>query len=375
MRVFFYPKYSRKGASSRYRTHQYVDYFRSSGIKTRCFPLFPDRYLEDLYEGAPISIPISDLYWRRWNDMKWVGDCDLVVLEKEFFPFLPALFEKKGFAGARRILLDFDDAIFFKYQHHPRFLARRLLAKKLDRLMSWSDGFIGGNRFLSDYAGQYAPRTWVVPTSIDTDKYIVHDHDHDGLITLGWIGTPITAQYLNLVRRPIERLAKEIPLRFVVVGAEAPEWNGVETQSYPWSEEKEADWIRWMDIGLMPLHDSLWEEGKCGLKILQYMAAHVVPVASDVGANRDIIDHGHDGFLCRTEDEWFECLLDLARNPSGRVEIGKAAREKVVSEYSVAVAQKRLVQICREVVGEGATASSSEVVPSVNLASAAERNE
>ena len=352
MRIFFFTKYGRKGASSRYRTHQFLEFYRNAGVRTRCFPLFPDRYLEDLYEGEKSSDRISDIYWRRWRDMKWVGDCDLVVVEKEFFPFLPAFCERKAFQSVRHILLDFDDAIFFKYRYHPRITVRWLLGKKLDRLMAWSDGVIGGNRFLSEYASQYAPRTWVVPTSVDTDKYLVHDHDHGGLVTLGWIGTPITAKYLNLIRGPIEKLAREIPIRFIVIGTKAPEWDGVEVLSYPWSEEKEADWIRWMDIGLMPLEDTPWEKGKCGLKLLQYMAARVVPVGSNVGANRDIITPGTDGYLCGTEDEWLACLLALARDPDRRVRIGEAARRKILEEYSLKKAGHKLLQIYREVAGE-----------------------
>jgi len=352
MRVFFYTEYSRKGPNSRYRIHQFQNLFRGIGIKTRCFPFFPDRYLEDLYEGSHPSVPISDIYWRRTRDIKWVGDCDLAVVEREFFPFLPAAFEKGAFKRAHRILLDFDDAVFFQYQHHPRRTVRWLLGKKMDRLISWSDGIIGGSRFLCEYARRHVARTWTVPTSVDTEKYTPHDHNHDGLITLGWVGTPLTVGQLALVRRPVERLAKEVPLRLMVVGAPAPVWKGVEAYSVEWSEEKEAEWIRWMDIGLVPEEETVWEFGKSSFEVLQCMAGQVVPVVSDTLANREIISHGQDGFLCRTEDEWFECLLDLATSSSCRASVGQAARRKVVSHHSQATACKQLVQIFREVLGE-----------------------
>jgi glycosyltransferase involved in cell wall biosynthesis len=356
MRIFFFTKYSRKGASSRYRTYQYQDVLRESGIKTRSFSLFNDRYLEDLYEGRASSTPISDLYWQRWRDMKWVGDSDLVVVEKEFLPFLPAALERNAFRDAKRILLDYDDAIFFKYQNHPKAAVRWLLGKKLDHLMALSDGVVAGNQFLREYATQHAPRAWRVPTSVDTGKYEPHDHDHGGLITLGWIGTPITAKYLELLRRPVERLAREAAVRFLVIGAEAPDWQGVDGQSQPWSEKREAELVRWMDIGLMPLEDTPWERGKCGLKLLQYMASGVVPVGSDLGANREILEHGTNGFLCRTEQEWTDCLFQLARDPGLRIEVGRRARQKVVAEYSVEVAAQSLLKIYREVAGESVEA-------------------
>jgi glycosyltransferase involved in cell wall biosynthesis len=82
------------------------------------------------------------------------------------------------------------------------------------------------------------------------------------------------------------------------------------------------------------------------------MAAQVVPVVSNVGANGEIVTDGKEGFLCATEDEWVDRLLELARNPAKRIEMGRAAREKAVSQYSVSVAAGRLLQIFREVVGD-----------------------
>lgn len=351
MRVAFYTKYDRMGASSRYRTYQFLERYWEAGIETRCFHLFPSLYLEELYEGLPFSSSWRELFAKRRQDLERIGDFDLAVIEKELFPYAPAFFEKKHFLKAKKVLLDYDDAIFTKYQHHRNPIVRFGLGKKLDRLMSWSDGVIAGNRFLEEYAAAHAPRTWLVPTSVEVDKYIPHDQDHEGLVSIGWIGTPITAKYLEVIRRPIERLARVVPLRFIVIGAPAPDWHGVQAQSHEWSEEDEAKLIRWMDIGVMPLEDSPWERGKCGLKLLQYMAGNVVPVGSDVGANRDILKQGVDGFLCRTEDEWFETLKELADNPRRRIEVAAAASAKVREEYSTERAAEKLIAIFRETTG------------------------
>ncbi len=350
MKIAFYTKYDRMGASSRYRTYQFLEKYWKAGIETRTFHLFPSLYLEELYEDLPFSSSRRELFGKRHHDLDHIESFDLVVIEKELFPFLPAFMEKKYFEKATKIVLDFDDAIFAKYQKHPNPFVRFILRKKLDQLMAWSDGVIGGNRFLCDYAAQHAPRQWLVPTSVDVDKYVPHDQDHEGLISIGWIGTPITSKYLELVRRPIERLAQIAPIRFIVIGAQAPDWHGVQTQTHDWAEENEAKLIRWMDIGIMPLEDTLWEKGKCGLKLLQYMAGNVVPVGSDVGANRDIIDHGIDGFLCKTEDDWFETLKDLAENQEKRVQVADAALKKVRKDYSIDVAAQKLIEIFHEVV-------------------------
>ena len=351
MKIAFYTKYDRMGASSRYRTYQFLERYWEAGIETRTFHLFPSLYLEELYEGLPFSASKRELFAKRQHDLERIEDFDLVVIEKELFPFVPAFMEKKFFGRAQKVLLDYDDAIFVKYQQHKNVLLRLLLRRKLDQLMSWSDGVIGGNRFLCDYADRFAPKTWLVPTSVNVDRYVPHDQNHEGLVSIGWIGTPITAKYLEMVRGPIEKLAAIVPLRFIVIGAQAPDWKGVQSQGYRWTEEEEAKLIRWMDIGIMPLENTSWEKGKCGLKLLQYMAGNVVPVGSDVGANRDILLHGIDGFLCRTEEDWFETLKDLAENQEKRVRVAQAAFQKVRKEYSVDVAAEKLIGIFREVTG------------------------
>ena len=352
MRVHFYTKYARKGASSRYRTYQYQDRFREAGLETKIFPLFSDLYLETLYTPGAPKIPAHVLYRRRWEDMQGTGNCDLAVVEKELLPYLPSAFEKKPFRRARKLLLDFDDAIYLKYRSLDSLLPRLLLRHKIDRLMEWSDGAIGGNRALVEYAALHAPRTWTVPTTVEVSKYSAHDHDHEGLVTIGWIGTPMTVHYLREVRDALQSVAREISLRFVVIGAPAPGWEGVEARSQPWSEEREAELVRWLDVGLMPLPDAPWERCKCGLKILQYMAAEVVPVASDVGTNRDIVEDGVDGFLCKTPADWAGRILDLSQDPELRARMGKAARKKVEERYSRDDWAGKLIDIYREVAGK-----------------------
>lgn len=352
MKLNFYTKYDRQGASSRYRTYQYQPEYRSAGLSPRCLPMFSDEYLKNRYQHGRWGSQFFPLYQKRWEDMKRIGDCDLAVVEKELLPYLPAALERNAFREAPHILLDYDDAIFANYQHHPNPVLRMVLRNKISQLMGWADGVIGGSRYLCDYASQYARKVWFVPTTVDVSRYQLHEHDHDGLITIGWIGTPWSARYLPVIHSALRSVAQEVSLRFLVVGADSPFGDEIPSQSLPWSEDREAELVRWMDIGVMPLVDSPFERGKCGLKLLQYMACGVVPVASDVGGNKDIINHGVDGFICRCEEEWIECLLELSRNPSLRMRMGAAAREKVEQEYSLSTWGPRLLSIYQQVAGK-----------------------
>ena len=54
----------------------------------------------------------------------------------------------------------------------------------------------------------------------------------------------------------------------------------------------------------MPLFDTPWERGKCAYKLIQYMACGLPTVASDIGANRDVMVDGTTGYLVRTAEQW-----------------------------------------------------------------------
>jgi hypothetical protein len=115
----------------------------------------------------------------------------------------------------------------------------------------------------------------------------------------------------------------------------------------PWSEAEEVAAISACDIGIMPLADGVFERGKCGYKLIQYMACGLPVVASAVGANREIVRHGIDGFLAETEEEWRDALRTLAADPALRARMGAAGRRRVEEAYSLQVAGPRMADILR----------------------------
>ena len=132
-RVLALPRYSNKGASSRVRTLQYVDELTRRGIEIRVESLLDDAYLERLYAPrsvgyAPRSVGyagrgvgwlrVMRAYAHRASLRAALGAFDVVWLEKEAFPWLPAAAERWLQSPRTPVVVDYDDAIFHRYDRH-----------------------------------------------------------------------------------------------------------------------------------------------------------------------------------------------------------------------------------------------------------------
>jgi Glycosyltransferase len=293
------------------------------------------------------------VYWRRVRVLLQRHEFDLVLIEKEGLPWLPAWFERWLLSGVPYVL-DFDDAIFHNYDRHSSAWVRRVFGRKIDRLMAGAALVVAGNDYLADRARTAgAPWVEVVPTAIDLERYAVRPNAAvpTDQFVVGWIGSPSTAKYLQMLTGSLAKLSAQFPLRLRVIGGGDVRVPGVEVESLPWIEFDEVSLLQGCDIGVMPLLDSPWERGKCGFKLIQYMACGKPVVASPVGVNREIVVEGVNGFLASTSKEWFEALLRLKADPELRRSMGEQGRRMVEEKYCLQVTAPRLHRILLEAAG------------------------
>jgi glycosyltransferase involved in cell wall biosynthesis len=216
---------------------------------------------------------------------------------------------------------------------------------------------MAGNSYLADYARQYNENVTIVPTTIDTDKYLFESPpEKDGHLTIGWSGSFSTVQHLDTVREALQELAKRKAFRLRVIGTPNYELPGVDVESLPWRSETEISDLKPIDIGIMPLPDDRWSKGKCGLKALQYMALGIPTVCSPVGVNSVIIQDGENGYIADGVDDWVAKLESLLQDGELRKRLGRAGREVVEREYSARSQAPRVLEIFRSVVGSKAAA-------------------
>jgi glycosyltransferase involved in cell wall biosynthesis len=269
---------------------------------------------------------------------------DFVFIHREAAPLGPPIFEwmlAKIFR--RKIIYDFDDAIWLTDRvHESWFLRTAKWRHKVSYICKWSYKVSCGNGYLCNYARKFNKSVIYNPTTIDTENLhnpTLHKGSNrdDNKVRIGWTGSHSTLKYLHEIESVLIKILHDYPqVEFVVIADKPPSVQAVPSVKFiPWNTETEIQDLLEFDIGIMPLPDDKWAQGKCGFKALQYMALQLPAVASPVGVNSKIIEHGVNGFLCNTPDEWESTLRKLVENSTIRKQVGLNGRKTILKYYSV----------------------------------------
>jgi glycosyltransferase involved in cell wall biosynthesis len=347
MRVLALTRYSSLGSSSRVRFYQYFPFLTSSGMELQVAPFLGNDYVRNLYRGK--HQPVLSVFLAYISRIAFLLNSrhfDLLWIEKELFPWLPTnadnLFLRRGI----HFVVDYDDAVFHRYDQHANRLIRAILGKKIDMIMRQATTVVVGNEYLAERAGHAGARSIeCLPSVVDINRYTIRRRTGEQF-RIGWIGSPVTAPYLGLIRDALEEVTKQTGARLVLVGAgDQDPLPGVAKDVLPWSEDSEVAHIQSFDVGIMPLPDGPFEQGKSGYKLIQYMACGLPAVASPVGVNKRIVEQNKTGFLASNNAEWVQALTMLSMDADMRGTFGKAGRKKAEQEYSLQVTAPRLLGI------------------------------
>jgi len=330
--------------SSRLRVLQHLERLKSHDIDADVF-VAKGRHASDL----------ADLARRARRS-------DAVLVQKKLFASwkLPLLI------GPAPLLFDLDDAVFaVSPDERERFgevRAERRAASRRARLaavLRRSRAVIVGNQYLADHAARFARQVAVVPTAVDLSPFPEETlrrarearRSRSGRPRVGWLGSRPSLRYLPALADPLRRVLSGTGGVFVQICSEFADLPGVPTESITWSLDGEAEALLGLDVGVMPLDDSPFSQGKCGLKILMYQAAGLPVVCSPVGANRELIRENETGFFARSADEWDAHLRRLLGDPSLALRLGERGRAQVEEGYESASIAARLAGLVKGAVG------------------------
>jgi len=352
--LFLFPYPVGKSPSQRFRFEQYLEILKSAGIEFDLAPFWDMKSWSDLYRpGRYLQKAFGLLRGiiRRFLILLAVSRYHFVFIHREALPLGPPVIEWFLFRVFRKkIIYDFDDAIWLPNTSEENSMVSPFKwHSKVKSICRWSYKVSCGNSYLADFAKQFNASVIINPSTVDT--LTLHDPAQHEVspkkpgdlrtksgetISLGWTGSHSTLKYLDSLVPVLQKLESTYPqLRLVVIADKKPSLAVRSLTFLPWLEDREIEDLLQVDIGIMPLSDDVWTRGKCGFKALQYMALGIPAVASPVGVNTEIIDHGVNGFLCVTEEEWLAWLRTLIDSPTLRKEMGQQGRRTVIDHYSV----------------------------------------
>jgi glycosyltransferase involved in cell wall biosynthesis len=351
IRVLGLSLYGSQAASHRVRLSHFQPGLAAAGIDLQIQSLLDNAYLQRTFSGRRPSLrSLLAAYACRLQALRQSDRFDLAIVYADLLPFLPGWLERQLLNIP--FLYDCDDAFFLRYRTGRLRFLQPLLGAKADRMMAAAVAVTAGNNALAAQARRFNETVIVLPSVVDTNQFRPAApppaERSGGPFIVGWIGSPSTAPYLQLLVQPLQQLARERPVRLVVVGGPAPSIAGVDVIEQPWSLEGEVPLIQQFDVGVMPLPDTSWTRGKCAYKLIQCMACGIPVVASRVGANVEAVPP-ECGLLAESPEQWLAAFRLLATDPELRQRMGLASHQWVEQCYSLRSALPVLTSVIQRV--------------------------
>ena len=245
-----------------------------------------------------------------------VRRADVVILQRKLLP-LWQLALLRG--AAKRLIYDVDDALFQRDSYQAKGPMSRMRHGRFAATVRVADLVIAGNEYLREQVAAHTEPGgcgWFPPASsrhgTPSPPYTDRSCRPTG------VDRPTQHPLLAAMRRATSDRRGRVPAGASVAGdfRFGAALSGVRVVPRPWSSATEAVELAHGDIGVSWLPDDAWSRGKCGLRVLQYMAAGLPVVANPVGMNRTMVVHGETGFLASTPQEWAAAITCLAADPA-----------------------------------------------------------
>lgn len=341
---FLIPYPLKQAPSQRFRFEQYHSILTKSDFRYTSFPFLSGSDFQIINSRGRYALKLVILFKgfiKRLILIPLLNKFDFIFIHREATPAGPPIIEwVVAKILKKRIIYDFDDAIWLTDKTNESKIEKILRWRsKVASICKWSYKVSCGNEYLANYARQFNSNVVINPTTIDTEnlhKPGVVTEERINKITIGWTGSHSTLKYLMEIEVVLLRIVKKYPhVQVLVIADRKPDLQIDNLVFLRWNKETEAEDLLKIDVGIMPLPNDEWSRGKCGFKALQYLAMKKPCVASPVGVNSEIIEHGVNGFLAESAEEWFIHLENLVRDESLRLQMGQAGRKKIIDHYSV----------------------------------------
>lgn len=339
-------------AGQRLKYEQYLDDWKSNGYEVTIAPFMDMRMWSKLYESGHF---LSKFFGtirgclRRIRDLVRIPFYDGVYIFMWVTPVGSSFFERMAVWLAKKVVYDVEDNIFVEKGNELNRFAKLLKSPaKTEVLVTGADHVITSSPILNDYCQKMkgSDECTFVTSSVNANRYLAApSKPDDQKVVIGWTGTFTSKVFLDELKPVFVELQSERDFKLTVIGNFDYDFPEIDCETIRWTKENEIQDLQQFDIGVYPLPNEDWVLGKSGLKVIQYMAMSLPTVSTRYGTATEIINHGENGFLADTQDEWVELLKQLIDNQRLRLQMGLAARKTVNERYSTNVVRAQYQQV------------------------------
>ncbi len=348
MRALFFLLDGETNASSYRRALQYFPLLREHGIEPTASLPTPEPVYQRLVERRRPTTRARLAFYglflaSRLVDVLRAGHFDVVVVQRDLFPFGPPYLERLLRRVARSVVFDTDDAVYLRPSFTPDTVFQRLRHfEKVEEVVRHAAWVTAATEPIAAWARQRTDRVSVVPMALDPAPYDRarrrRPRQKTGSpVVLGWTGTAGSIQYLEGLAPALSQLAARRPILVRVVSGAGRDVRlpGVPLDVRPWARETYLDDLATFDVGLVPLRDEPFERQKFPFKMLEYMALGVPIVGSALGTVADVVQSGENGLLVAAPQEWEAQIAALIDSPERRRALGAAGQATLVERFTV----------------------------------------
>ena len=270
---------------------------------------------------------------------------DVLWSERELPPGLPAWAGGTWFSASLPVVADID--VPFSVQNK---VLSGLSARVGGAVRSQAAAVIVASEGIAEQArAAGVGQVEIIPGAVDSERFSPAKPSLPRPFTIGWLGGRSTGRYLQSIRSALLMSTIGGTGRVHAIGGASDlRLDGVEMALRQRHDSSVVEELRACDIGVLPLADDHHESLCSRAELLEFMACGIPVVGSPVGLNRRLIDHGRNGFLVATPQQWYAAIQQLRTNPDLRATMGAAARRTVEHQYSLTVIAPRIAGILEE---------------------------
>jgi len=274
-----------------------------------------------------------------------IAEADLILLHRFTPGLLPIESLQAIFALGKPVIYESDDLLNDIPHDHPEAAAGASWKAGIEYTVKHAKAVVVSTQFLAEKYRPLNPNVHILPNFIEYDMfYRPVPQRRDGNITIGLLGSSIQPSNFALVDKALRTLVEQYGARLHIyfVGWECPKgWeNHPQTTFLSFVHEyvnyaaqlKEWNW----DIALIPLASDEYNQCKSYIKWLDYSAAGIASIFSDVSVYNQVVTHDHTGLLMPNSDQaWLEAITLLIESPEKRHALAQAGQAAVKADYDL----------------------------------------